>query len=309
MIILNNLFPVFAIIALGSLARQAKLVSKSFLEIADRLVYFLFFPALLFWKIGQTPPTDLAVNGHLLLAAAGAVITIYVLSLAYILVFKVEAFKAGTFSQTCYRFNTYVGLAVILTYYGESALAIFGVLISLIIPLINVLAVGTLTWFARTGHSQNKRSRAGMIKTIVSNPLIIGCLAGIAYSHAFGVFPVFLDNTFRLGAGLTLPLALLSIGGNLTFGTLRDNLGLAVAASAFKLLLLPLAGFAWMHMLNVEGLAFGTGTIFFCLPTATTIQVLSSQLDSDTHLASAAIVVSTLFSILSLSTALELLHY
>jgi predicted permease len=51
---------------------------------------------------------------------------------------------------------------------------------------------------------------------------------------------------------------------------------------------------------------FQTGMIFFCLPTSTAIYVLSSQLNSDTELASAAIVVSTLLSFGALSVALLL---
>jgi predicted permease len=44
--------------------------------------------------------------------------------------------------------------------------------------------------------------------------------------------------------------------------------------------------------------------VFFALPTSTALYVLSSQLNSDTELASAAIALSTLLSIFSLSAAL-----
>jgi hypothetical protein len=46
------------------------------------------------------------------------------------------------------------------------------------------------------------------------------------------------------------------------------------------------------------------GILFLSLPTSTALYVLSSQLNSDTELASAAIALSTLLSILSLSAAL-----
>ena len=52
MIILNNLFPVFALIGLGALLKHIHLTGESFLKASDRLVYFIFFPAMLFWKIG-----------------------------------------------------------------------------------------------------------------------------------------------------------------------------------------------------------------------------------------------------------------
>ena len=46
------------------------------------------------------------------------------------------------------------------------------------------------------------------------------------------------------------------------------------------------------------------GLLFLCLPTSTALYVLSAQLNSDTDLASAAIALSTLMSVFSLSAAL-----
>ena len=66
----------------------------------------------------------------------------------------------------------------------------------------------------------------------------------------------------------------------------------------------PLLGFCLYHIFHVDGTAFKTGMIFMCLPASTTIYVLSSQLNSDTELASASIVISTLLAFVSLSAAL-----
>ena len=142
------------------------------------------------------------------------------------------------------------------------------------------------------------------LKALVSNPLIIACVAGILYSRFQTPFPVFLANTFRLASFVTLPLALISIGGGLTFKGLKGNLRLSFAASVFKLLVLPAVGYFFLNLFIVTGLSFKVGMIFFTLPTSTAIYVLSSQLNSDTELASAAIVVSTLLSFVSLTLVL-----
>jgi predicted permease len=60
-------------------------------------------------------------------------------------------------------------------------------------------------------------------------------MAGMAYSQTIGVFPVFLDNTFRMAAMVTLPLALLSIGGTLDDEKLKHDAGHAIAGSVIKL--------------------------------------------------------------------------
>jgi predicted permease len=55
---------------------------------------------------------------------------------------------------------------------------------------------------------------------------------------------------------------------------------------------------------GVTGEALKVGMIFFALPASTAIYVLSSQLYSDTELASASIVTSTVLSFFSLSAVL-----
>jgi len=269
------------------------------------MIYYVFFPAMLFWKIGGASTVHAGVDLKYCLAAICTVLSVYILSSTYIKVFDVEDFKAGSFSQSCYRFNTYIGMAVVLNSLGEEGVALFGILIGFVIPVINILAVSTLIWFS--GKHYNFRARMGVTaKELVLNPLIIACIAGMIYSRLSAGFPVFIDNALRLAAMVALPLALLSIGGNLTFKSLQYNFSLSLAATAFKLLLFPAIGYFFLKIFSVTGITFQVVMIFFALPTSTAIYVLSSQLNSDTKYASSAIVLSTCFSFLSLSAVLAL---
>lgn len=292
----------FALIALGSLLKRFNFTNELFLKIADKLVYYIFFPALLFWKIGNAP-TDLMSEAGFYQAVIYAVICVYILSTAFIIIFKVPDFQAGSFSQSCYRFNTYIGVAIIMNAFGEEGVRRFGILIGIIIPIINILAVSTLTWFS--GETVSLRQRATQtMRALVTNPLILACLGGLLYSRLAGGFPVYVDNTLKLASYVTLPLALLSIGGALTFSGIKKHAKLSLIAAIFKLLILPVTGFMFLDFLQVTGMSFMVGMIFFSLPTSTALYVLSSQLNSDTELASAAIAVSTLLSFFTLSAAL-----
>ena len=105
-------------------------------------------------------------------------------------------------------------------------------------------------------------------------------------------------------ASVALPLGLISIGGELTFRGVREYLNVSLVASVAKLLLLPLIGYLLLKALGVSGLPFKISMIFFALPTATSIYILSSQLNSDTEMASATILVSTILSFFTLTAAL-----
>jgi len=299
--VLNGLFPVFALIILGRCLRHFNLTNDRFLKTSDRLVYFIFFPAMLFWKIGGAE-SDGGIDWNFCLAALCAIMVLYLLSTLYIR-FAVADYEAGSFSQSCYRFNTYIGMAIIINAVGEEGVRQFGIMVGFAIPLINVLAVSTLIWFSGKRFTLGERSRL-TLKAVISNPLIIACLAGILYAHMINTFPRFIDNTLRLTTSVTLPLALLSIGGVLTFSNLKGYMNLSVVAAIFKLLIFPLVGYGFLKLFHVTGIPFKVGMIFFCLPTSTAIYVLSAQLNSNTELASSAIVLSTLLSFLSLSVAL-----
>ena len=302
MIVLNSLFPVFALLVLGSLLKRFGLSNETFLKTSDKLVYFIFFPAMLFWKIGGAASTG-GTEWGLCKAALASVFAIYILSSLYIRVSNVTDYEAGTFSQSCYRFNTYIGMAIIMNALGEEGIRLFGIMIGLAIPIINVLAVSTLIWFSGKSFTLSQRIQM-TLRSLVSNPLILACVAGLLYSKFVSTFPVAVGNMLRLATSVTLPLALLSIGGTLTFANLKGAFRLSLVASVFKLLIFPVIGYFFMNAFDVTGISLKVGLIFFTLPTATSIYVLSAQLNSDTELASAAIVLSTVLSFFSMSVAL-----
>lgn len=304
MIILNSLFPIFALLLFGAVLKRTGLTDSLFLKTSDRLIYYFFFPLMLFKEIGGAS-LEKGIDWDFCLACLCALLIMYLLSTLIIKLLPVADYKAGSFSQSCYRFNTYIGVAVILNSLGAEGVKIFGIMIGFTIPLINFFAVSTCIWFS--GQDVGLWRRVVIVgRSLVANPLILGCLAGIVYSRIFGSFPVFIYNSLSLISSVALPLALISIGGTLTFAGVRGNLVPALLGAFCKLAVLPMLGWLFFCLFNVTGLPFKVGMIFLALPASTAIYVLSSQMHSDINLASAAIVVSTLLSFISLSVVLLL---
>lgn len=303
MILLNALFPVLALVIFGAAVKHWRLTDDAFLRTSDRLVYFVFFPLMLFWKIGSAP-LHFEEGWRYLTASILAVIAVCGLSLLYIRLRPVPSFQAGSFNQGCYRFNTYIGMAVLINAFGEAGVQLYGILIGLIIPLINVLCVSVLIWYDSNDEAPHGGRLVVTLRSLLANPLILACVGGILYSWAVGSFPTPVDNTLKLMSQVTLPLALFSIGGSLTFANLRTNMGLALVAAGFKLAVLPIVGLLFLWLFGVTGLAWKVSMLFFSLPTSTAIYILSSQLHSDTELASAVIVMSTLLSFGSMALVL-----
>jgi len=304
LIVLNSLFPIFTLLLLGCLLKQQGLTDTAFLTRADKLIYYIFFPIMLFWKIGGSSPGN-GIDWIFCVATLCTFLTMFALSTVIIKTAGISDFQAGSFSQGCYRFNTYIGVAVILNSLGEEGIQYFGIIIGLAIPMINVFAVSTLIWFSGQKTNPGQRLRLGG-RALVSNPLILGCLAGIIYGGSVGGFPVFIDNSLRLVSMAALPLALISVGGSLSFTGISKNIKPAFLATLLKVIVLPAIGFLYFKTFNVGAVPFKVGLLFFSLPTSTAIYVLSSQLNSDTELASSIILISTLMAFIPLSVALLL---
>ena len=189
--ILNNVLPVFVIVLLGHGLKRAQIANEVFFRTSDRLVYFIFFPSMLFWKIGTldtaSPESQAAYSASALVALGLATVSVWALTMAYKHFRAIPPFQAGAVSQTGFRFNTYVGMAIVLNTYGETGAVCFGILIGLLIPLNNLLAVGTLVWFGQ-GEMDSKKKVWIVTKGLISNPLILGCVSGMLFSKMGRLF-------------------------------------------------------------------------------------------------------------------------
>jgi len=301
-VILANILPVFAIIGLGYFLRRRGLIDAAFLRTGDRLVYEAFFPILLFWKIGGTP-TDGAVPWHLWGVVAGVLVLMWLLSLLAIGLRAVPEGQEATFSQAAYRFNTYVAIAVVFNAQGDRGVAVLGEMLGMAIPLANVLAVVTFIWYQRGSLDQAARVRM-TLRALVRNPLIVACALGMVWVRLLPPWPLALDNALRLASSLTLPFALMSIGGSLGTAALRDRLGATLGAAGLKVILMPLAGWWGLRLAGITGPDFLTAMLFFAMPASTAMYVLARQMDGDPELSSSIIVLTTLVSFFTLSAVL-----
>ncbi len=302
--VINSILPIFAVIALGFFLKRSGLIDEHFIRLSDRLIYYIFFPLLLFWKIGK-PTEAISVNWLFIWGVIFSVFIVFALSLMIARGLKIPTGKVGSFSQSCYRFNSYIGIAVILTGLGENGVKEFGALIGFVIPFINLLAVSSMIRYSPENDLQARRWSI-LFKSVAANPLIISCLAGVLYSNLAMPLPEFIDKTLSMLSMLSLPLALISIGASLTFSKFQEHFSCSSIAALCKMLVLPVIGYCVLSRLELSQTTFQVGMIYFALPTSPQNYILSSQLGSDVDLATSALVFSTILSIFSISAILIL---
>lgn len=297
--LLYSLWPLFALILGGLALRRGDFPGEAFWPAAERLNYFILFPALLFSSLATAPLDNPALPRlalAVLLALGGA-------WLGLLLVRRLRGWPAarfGAFSQGILRFNTYLGLAVVGSLYGQPGLALAALLLALMVPAVNVLSVWSLT--AEQGI--NARS---LLWPIVKNPLILACLAGVLVNLAGIGLPGGSDRLLGLLATASLPLGLLCVGAALRPQELRGETGALSWNCALRLLAMPLLAYAVAQLLHLPALESSVLVLFFALPTAPTAYVLTRQLGGDGHLMAGIITLQTLLAAASLLAILSTL--
>lgn len=303
--IINIVLPVFAVIALGALLKRIGLIDATFLQQTNRLVYYVGLPLLLFYEIGRA---DFLANfnGQLVLGSILAVTATFLLSYAYTAVRNYPPAARGVFSQGAFRGNiAYVGLAIVFNALGQSGLTRAGILMGFLVPFLNLYAILALLW---PHHANSDEGWPLLLRRIAFNPLILASFAGIAWSFLAIPTPLLLERSLKIATGMTLPLALLAIGGGFSFERLRGDLFTATLAAGAKLIWMPLLAAGILMGLGVGGTDLEIGVLIAGTPAATANYIMAQQLKGDAELAGTIVMLSTLLSAFTYTVALMILR-
>lgn len=300
---LNVTSPILFMLLLGYAFFRTGMLSQDFIQSGSRLVFNVTLPCLLFLNVATADVMAL-IQPKLL----GSAIVIILLAVALLWLFSgsMAPRQRGVFVQCAFRSNMgVVGLALAVNAFGNEVLASAGVYLALMTIVYNLLAVMVLS-AAQHQHEQNLVLMMG--RSMVSNPLIIAIMLGLILSLAQLRLPEWLMTSGRYLADMTLPLALLCIGGSLSIGRLHGNRNLLIWATVSKLILVPglaaLVG-AWV---GLRGTDLGILYLMTGAPTAAASFVMSQQMQGDADLAADIIVITTLFTAFSSSAGLMILR-
>lgn len=292
---LAAILPVFLVILLGHALRRARVVPDAFWMPAEKLTYYVTFPALLTANLARAD-MDAVDWGPLVAAQMLAVLGMAALAVRLRPALgRALGLSDASFTsvfQGAIRPNTYVGLAVAAALFGPAGVTLTAICIAAVIPLVNALAVICL---ARYGDGQGGGLGA-VLRGIVTNPLILACLLGLVMNAAgLGLPPVlgpFLDILGRAA----LPIGLLAVGAGLSAGALRQGLGAVAVASAAKLALLPLLVWGLCALAGLDAMSTTIAVLYGALPCSASSYVLARRMGGDAPLVAGIITAQTMLS-------------
>jgi hypothetical protein len=139
---------------------------------------------------------------------------------------------------------------------------------------------------------------------VATNPLVVACLAGLAYAYLGLPLPMVVDRSLAILGQMALPLALLSIGASLRVWAIREG-GLAAAgASLIKVVIAPMAGFVIARWLGLGATELLITLLYLTMPTAVMSYVMAERMGADGSLAGSIVVLSTVLAMPALAVVL-----
>ncbi len=259
---------------------------------ADKLTYYVLMPSLLIYKLSSAQFHANSINFVL-----ASLLAIFFTMAVLMLFNKLSPTKNSSFTsivQGGIRFNTYVFLALSGSIFGDEGLILSAIILTFAIPFINVICVTIFALYS----DNDKLDFKYLVKSIITNPLIIACFIGGSINFLDITFHVSLENLLEILSKAALPLGLLSVGYALVLKEIKSAKKDLFITCIGKFLILPVLIFIFGTILEVNNMMLTILVLFGVLPTAPSSFILARQLGGDLSLMTSIITIQTIISAL-----------
>ncbi|MBQ9760866.1 MAG: AEC family transporter [Clostridia bacterium] len=306
----NAVAPIVLIVAIGYVLKKIKMMTVDFAKSANKLVFHLFLPVMLFlnvYKIEDLGGIDL---GYVLYTVI-ALLVIFGASIPAVMCVAKKKERRGALLQAAFRSNyALIGIPLAQSLFGEEGATVATLLSAIVIPALNILAVVSLTVFRGDG---GKPSVGKILLGIVKNPLIESVVAGLL---VLGVRAILVRTgvEFRLSdlapvyktlqnlSNLATPLALLCLGAQFEFSAVKELRREILFGTLMRTVIVPVLGVGTAFVLfrnSFTGAHFAAFVAVFATPVSVSSVPMAQEMGGDSTLAGQLVVWTTLVSAFS----------
>ena len=294
--LLDILTPLYLLIGLGFILNKYNFPNTEFWPGIERISYFILFPTLIFVALMK------ATIDFSLLSTLLAIILIPTLISGALqwLGFLSPNLTPPTFSsmfQGSIRNNTMISLVVIAWVVPDTGLALMALIILIMVPINNLLAILALL---RYGDSAPKKNKPKWWLSIIGNPLIISCFLGLFLNILQIKLPETIIDTAEFLGRSALPFALLAVGAGLNLKSVFHNKLIVLLTSFSKLIIMPALCFGLCKLLQVDAEITKSAIIFCAMPTAVSSFILAKQMGGNSDVMAQIITFQTLMAAITL---------
>lgn len=304
---INAVAPIILTVAVGYVLKKIGLMDAVFSKKANKLVFRVFLPVLLFMNIyGINNLTS--VNFGYVLYAFCTLIVIFALAIPGVILLTDKKKCRGALLQGVFRSNyALIGIPLASALFPGEGAAIATLLSAFIVPAFNILAVVGLSIFNNNGEKPNFKK---VLLGIVKNPLILGICTGLV---TLGIRAIFVKANidFRLSditplwkslnhlSSIATPLSLIVLGAQFEFSAIPHLKREIITGTILRSVVVPILGIgvAYLAFRNTFGGAqFAALVAAFCTPVAVSSVPMAQEMGADAELAGQLVVFTTVSS-------------
>ncbi len=308
-VVLGIVLPVFGLIGVGYGVARLGLLGGAALQGLTNYTFLIAFSALLFRAMRNVRLETL--EPHILIDYFAGALIVFALAVAIgRLVFHLrlgeQAFMA---LGACFSNGVGLGIPLVLQAYGEAGLTPF-LMITALHSLILLTLAAVLVELDRPGAHIGARLWASFL-AMVRHPILIAIAAGMAWgalANATGwVLPEFVERMLKLLGDSAAPCALVGLGASLAAIRVAGDLNQTLTMTVLKLLAMPLLVFAMTRLIfALPPLWVTVATLYAALPTGANVYLFAQRYGIYVARSTSVVLVSTAFSILTLTALLAI---
>ncbi len=294
--------PIYLLVLVGYLSGRAGVFSDTTLKEMNNSVFRLFLPMLLFENM-YTSDIQVSDVGVVIYAVA-TVFVIYGLCNIVVPLFHRDKSRTSTMIQGMYRSNfALMGIALTETYYGNGNTQITGMLVAIVIPIYNVLAVVLFERYRNEGRT----NIGSVLLGIAKNPLIIGTMMGLLVNVLDFKVPNIINSGIVTLGQIATPLALVVMGASFEFSQTIINRVDLLAVISVRLLLIPIVFTLIAVLIGYRERALYALFVMYATPTAVASYAMASAMDGEEKLAGEIVLLTTVLSVVSIGVGVFVL--
>lgn len=295
------ILPIALLVALGYLARRSGLVPTSAWSGIELGCYRILFPAIMLISVYRAE-LDWSRIGPFAMALLAAIGIAGLASFVLKAVLSLPNQQFTTLFATSTRWNAFVSLAMAAQMMGSKGTALISVAMAFLIPAVNLTNIVVLAIWGSAGGSIGR-----MLRAIATNPLILGCGAGLALNLLDVPIPPPVVQALDMLGASAIPASLLIVGAGIQIDRLwsvRPALWLGVG---IKLLALPAIFWMLGRHLGLAPDLMLAGLIATSVPTAANGYIVARQMGGDADLYADILTWQTLLAVVSIPFVLSAL--
>ncbi|MBQ8414995.1 MAG: AEC family transporter [Clostridia bacterium] len=303
----NSVSPIIFTVAIGYLLKRLGLMNGDFSKQANKLVFRVFLPVMLFRNVYGIENIGTVDFGYVLYSLI-ALLIIFAIAVPSVTVLTDKKRCRGALLQGVFRSNyALIGIPLASSLFPGEGAAVATLLSAFMVPAFNILAVIGLSIFNNDGEKPDfKKVLTGILK----NPLILGIVSGLV---ALGIRSIFVNfgisfrlseipavwNTLEYLSRIATPLALLVLGAQFEFSAIPHLKREIITGTIIRSIIVPLLGIGIAYFAfrdSFGGAQFAALVAVFCTPVAVSSVPMAQEMGTDAELAGQLVVFTTLSS-------------